>query len=96
MTTNDLMKHFRKAIWDMQGAKEEQCERVLRYLSSRNSRGLKGKRKIVTERTVYTFIEAKTEGLIYKSKDELSWIFDATRYESSTEALAALNASLTK
>lgn len=96
MATNDLMKHFRKVIWDMQGSKEARCERVLRYLSSRNSRGVKGKRKVVTERTVYTFIEAKTEGLIYKSKDELSWIFDATRYASSIEALAALNASLNK
>lgn len=94
MTTSNLLKHFRNVIWDLDSSKEEQCERVIRYLSSRNSRGVKGNRKVVTERESYTFIQAKIEGLIYKSKDELSWIFDATRYDSSSEALNALNESI--
>ncbi|QHJ72690.1 hypothetical protein [Escherichia phage 2725-N35] len=94
MNTESLIKHFRMAIWDMHGFQEDRCERVIRYLSSRKSRGVKGYRKVVTERESYTFIEAKTEGLIYKSKDGASWVFDGDRYENSTEALHALNLSL--
>lgn len=94
MNTELLIKHLRTEIWGMSGAQEERCERVIRYLSSRKSRGTKGCRKVVTERESYTFIQAKIEGLIYKTKDDVSWVFDGDRYENSTKALDALNLSI--
>lgn len=96
MTTEQMIKHIRKIIWDLSGEKELQAERILTKLYKRRDRAARDlPTKTVESFNALSFIDAIKEGYIYQLVDG-DWCYDSSRYGTASEALKALNDHLSR
>lgn len=91
--TRKLLKHFKHAVWDLTGEREERTDKVIKYLQNRLNRHLVKDTNVVN----LTFIQALKRGYIRQAIDKW-WIVDVCGCKKRTvqEALSILNEHLNK